>query len=153
MFYLLRLFWPNIRVTASIPLAQAYHESAGWTSALYKQGNNMFGMKPATARQSTANGSILIGKMVYARFACAFDSIRDFYKWMDYFKISTDEELLAHISKNYATDKAYLYRIQAIRVKLAPQLISPALASSLIGGATLATCYGAYRGVNALADA
>lgn len=147
------MFWPKIRVTAGYPLAQAYHESGAWTSQLYLKGNNMFGMKPATKRSSTATGTVQIGSMVYAAYRCPLDSIRDYFKRLDYFQVFDDAALVVDIRKNYATDPKYLAKIEATRVALSPNLISPNVAQTIIAGGSLAAVCGAVVGLHALADA
>jgi flagellum-specific peptidoglycan hydrolase FlgJ len=149
MFYSVRMFWPKIQVSAAIPLAQAYHESAAWTSDLYNRAYNMFGMKMPTVRSTTALGP----SGQYANYRSPLDSIRDYFKRLDYYGITTDEELIADIKKNYATDPRYFQKVDAARTALAPSLISPAFAEAVTSGLTVAACYGAYRGLNALLDA
>lgn len=152
-FYFLRLFWPKIQVSATYPLAQAYHESDAWRSPLYLTGQNMFGMKPATSRSSTAIGTIQIGTQTYAKFRSDFDSIRDFFKRLDYFKIYTEADILNDIKTRYATDGSYFKKVEAVRLKLAPTLFPVSLVRLILGGATLGTIYAAYCGLDALADA
>jgi Mannosyl-glycoprotein endo-beta-N-acetylglucosaminidase len=153
LFYFVGMFWPKIRVSAAYPLAQAYHESEHWTSPLYLQGNNMFGMKPATKRSSSATGTVTIGRTIYAAYRSPLDSIRDYYKRLDYYNIYDDAGLLRDIKTNYATDPKYLAKVEATRLALAPNLISPRAAQALIGGGTLAAVFAGVCGVNALLDA
>lgn len=153
MFYMVRLFWPKIQVSAAYPLAQAYHESAAWKSPLFLRGHNMFGMKPATKRSSTATGTVLIGRMTYAAFRSPLDSIRDYFKRLDYYNITTDAELLANIKSVYATDPNYMPKLEAVRLQLSPTIISPALVSIVSLCFTIAAFFGLYRGVNSVLSA
>lgn len=143
------MFWPKIRVSAAYPLAQAYHESAAWTSDLYIRANNMFGMKMPTIRSTTATGP----SGLYAGYRSPLDSIRDYYKRLDYFKIYDDAALLLDIRKNYAADPKYLAKVEATRAALTPHIISQDAAQAIIGGGTLAAVCGAVLGANALRNA
>lgn len=150
---MVRLWWPKIKVTAAYPLAQAFHESAAWKSPLYRRGNNMFGMKPPTKRSSAASGTVLIGRVTYASYRSPLDSIRDYFKRLDYFRIYDDAALLADIKNNYATDPRYLAKVEATRVALTPNIISSDAATAILGAGTLATVYAAYCGVDSLLNA
>jgi flagellum-specific peptidoglycan hydrolase FlgJ len=149
MFYMVRAFWPSIKVSAAYPLAQAYHESKGWTSDLYLRANNMFGMKPATKRSTTASGV----SGAYASYSSPLDSIRDYFKRLDYFKITNDAELLKDIKTVYATDPKYLQLVEATRVKLSPQLIPSALVSAFSLLLFIGVVYAGIRGLNSLSNA
>jgi len=55
--------------------AQAAHETGGFTSSIYRNNNNAFGMK--YAGQNTARGE----KNGYAYYNTVYESIQDYYKW------------------------------------------------------------------------
>lgn len=143
-FYFFRLFWSDCKVSVRLPLAQAVHESANFTSSLYKRTNNMLGMNYPAKRATTA-----IGKDAgFAVYRSPVDSIRDYFKWLDYWKIKTDDQLTAFLSKGYAADPNYLKKVNALANELQPSLLPQTFVASLAAGLTLSTVYAAYRGLD-----
>lgn len=98
------------RYRALLPyiVAQAKHETANFTSAVYRKNNNMFGMK---------NGNVLgpgelVGTMspegnTYAAYYTDFNSLEDLLRWFDAKKMPTTVD----DAEGYAravTDRGYL---------------------------------------------
>lgn len=124
LFYGVRVFNPDIKVSATVPLAQAIIESANWKSPLYESANNMFGMTQPAARQTKSSGPNAKG---YATFRSPLDSIRDYFDWLRAFDLKTDEALIARIkSGKYAVgDPAYFSKIQKVVASSAGDIVSP----------------------------
>lgn len=94
-----------------IVLAQAKLESGNFTSTLFQNNNNMFGMKMPSRRPTTAIGK----KASYANYSTWMCSIQDqkiyYSKYLDH---RTEEEVFAYLSKYYAEDSRYVQKLQKI---------------------------------------
>lgn len=103
--YSIRLDHPDI------VMAQAIEESGNFTSKLFKEGNNLMGMKLSSSRPSTAVGSIY----GHARYEYWEQSLLDYALWQSSFarKLSRDEyfRLLDSI---YAEGGGYSKRLKMI---------------------------------------
>lgn len=104
--------YPDVQVSAKIPLAQAVNESTNFTSPVFEKYNNCFGMNAPAGRETTATNK---GQGGYANFSSPLDCIRDFHLWLRAFNLLTDDALLQHIKAGkYAPgNKAYYSRIMA----------------------------------------
>lgn len=123
LFYGVGVFYPGIKVSSTIPLAQAVQETGSWTSNVYLKYNNMFGMFMPSLRSTTAVKSALTN---YATYRSPLDSIRDYWKWLEYNKLDTDEKLINYIAAGkYAEDKNYYSAIKRNVAAFADQLYSP----------------------------
>lgn len=103
--------------TAELILAQARLESGHFTSNVFNQANNPFGMRPARVRISVACGQY----NGYASYAHVRDAAIDFVHWLEYAclpaHILTAEEYVAFLyKKKYFEDcpKRYLSRLRQI---------------------------------------
>jgi len=90
--------------------AQAYHETGGFTSNIFKMNNNMFGMKYPTKRPTTAIGQL----NGYALYNNTTDSIRDLLLWFHQFgtipNFQTVEEYATYLKeKGYYEDSLQNY--------------------------------------------
>jgi len=65
--------------TAQLLTAQAMHESGQFSSELYHENNNMFGMRQPQQRQTTSQGEV----GGYASYATPEDSVKDMFLWLD----------------------------------------------------------------------
>ena len=94
VFYGLRALRPGCRVTARLPLAQAVHESANFTSNLYRTNHNFFGMQHplgrAAAGTTTSQHADARG---FAVFKNDLDCLRDYFYWLANFGITDDAQL------------------------------------------------------------
>jgi len=69
---------------------QSAHETAFWTSNIFKSNNNLFGMKPAKVRANQQHGEY----NGYASFNDYDSSIVDMLLWLNYNKLETSGILL-----------------------------------------------------------
>lgn len=64
--------------------AQAKHETGNFTSSVYKNLNNMFGMKHPTVRQSVGvQGTLASDGGYYQKYNSDLDSLHDLFLWMN----------------------------------------------------------------------
>ena len=94
-----------------IVFAQAVLESGNFTSNLAKVNNNLFGMKLAKSRETTAIGR---GKSGYAKYESWVHSVQDYFHWQNYFMKDKDlnrKQYLNLLGRVYAEDKHYISRI------------------------------------------
>ena len=75
--------------------AQAAFETANFTSQVYKENNNLFGMKDASQRPNKQNGL----KNGYGYYNDIYESLKDFALYYKYYKYSVVYESL----KDYVT--------------------------------------------------
>jgi len=82
-------------------LAQAKHETGNFTSKVFKENKNYFGMKLPRVRPSKAIGPGLMSPEGnnYARYASEIDSLLDLFMWMDYSKFPLAVESSAQYAK------------------------------------------------------
>lgn len=95
-----------------VVLAQAKIESSNFTSPIFRKNNNLFGMKFPKQRETTAL-SINRNHSVYENWK---KSVDDYKLWQCNMihKISSREEYLSYLGRNYAKDKKYVSRIKQI---------------------------------------
>lgn len=85
--------------------AQSMHETADFTSGVYRTNHNMFGMRQPSKRETTSLGAV----GGYASYASDEDSIRDMLLYLDYVgcpkDFATIKEYIQFLkSKSYFTD-------------------------------------------------
>lgn len=94
-----------------IVFAQAQLESAYFTSPVWKENNNMFGMKAAWNRVTTCIG---VNKQ-YAVFKTWRDCLLDYALWQSvYAKGLTEEQYMTKLCSMYAEDEKYIIKLKAI---------------------------------------
>ena len=102
------------RVNVDVVYAQAVHETAEFTSDIYKYNHNLFGMKKAMFRQNTALGEA----RGHAFYSSDYQSIRDYFlRQKDYnlLGISSDFVYMQRTCESgYAED--YRYREKWIKI-------------------------------------
>ena len=93
-----------------IVLAQAKLESNNFRSYLFKENNNMFGMKLASSRLTIANGE----EHGYASYESWSESLMDYALYYSSYlrNVKTEREYYQFLSKFYAEDVAYVTKIQ-----------------------------------------
>jgi len=93
---------------ADIVYAQAVLETGEFKSRVFKNNNNLFGMKLAYSRPTTALGM----ELNHAYYSSWKESVLDYALWQSSFgrRLSRDE-YLDLISKIYAEDKSYINKI------------------------------------------
>ena len=88
-----------------IVLAQSILETGYWESRIYKENNNLFGMKQARARATTAKGTQL-GHAYYDDWK---ESVTDYALYQAAYlnKLRNENKYLKYLDKNYAEAKNY----------------------------------------------
>lgn len=105
MIFELRLEHPDI------VYAQAQLESAGWTSPVFRENHNMFGMKAPWSRITTCIG---VNKG-HARYISWRYSLLDYAIWQIVNgRGLTDEEYFDRLRSVYAEDEEYIVKIKEI---------------------------------------
>lgn len=95
-----------------IVLAQAKLESANFTSPIFLENNNLFGMKEARSRANLAIGT----KRAHAHYENWQDSVLDYalYYSTYLYRIRTEQEYYNYLSQYYAEDPIYVQRLKQI---------------------------------------
>jgi hypothetical protein len=95
-----------------IVMAQAEIESGNFTSKLFRENNNMFGMKISTSRPTTQNGE----QNGYAYYNTWRESVLDYAMYSATYlnKIQTKAEYLQYLSEHYAEDTLYVRKIKKV---------------------------------------
>lgn len=95
-----------------IVFAQAKLETANFTSNLFIKNGNLFGMKLAKSRPTTAIGE----QYSHAKYTDWTRSIADYKLWQDNLKsdIRTKKRYIKYLSNNYAEDKNYIKKLKKI---------------------------------------
>jgi uncharacterized FlgJ-related protein len=95
-----------------IVLAQAKLESGNFSSKIFKQNHNMFGMRKAKQRITTAESE----KNGYAYFRDWVDGIHDYcmYQSSVLCNITNEDEYFAKLSEKYAEDTTYVSKLKNI---------------------------------------
>ena len=101
----------NIRFP-HIVLAQAILETGYYESRIYQENNNLFGMKQARARSTTAVGTQL-GHAYYDHWK---ESVMDYALYQNAYvnKIRNEGKYLKYLDKNYAEAKNYDEKLKTI---------------------------------------
>lgn len=129
----------NAALSAGVPkdkaiwiVAQSGHETAYWTSNVFKQNNNGFGMKMPSQRNSPyilgpgTQPPAGEGPTPYAKFASIENSTRDLVHWLNYHHINwnaihTPGEYVSFLrSKNffYGNEGAYINNVTSFTQQL-----------------------------------
>jgi hypothetical protein len=95
-----------------IVLAQSKLETGNWTSKVFKETNNLFGMKEPRSRITTANGTHLN----HAYYNTWEESVYDyaFYSCRYMNKVKNEEEYFALLEASYAEDPNYISKLKEI---------------------------------------
>lgn len=95
-----------------IVYAQAVLESGGFKSDLFIENNNMFGMKIAKQRPTTAKG---LGSS-YAKYDNWMMSVLDYALFQSAFlrKINNEDRYYKYLAANYAEDPGYVSKLRKI---------------------------------------
>ena len=97
-------------VYPDIVLAQAKIETGNFTSVIFRENNNLFGMKVARSRPTTAVGK----SRNHAVYQTWLLSLIDYKLWQDRMihRAPTKRKYLEYLSRNYAEDKTYVRKIK-----------------------------------------
>lgn len=101
----------NIRYP-HIALAQSLIETGHFNSKIFKENNNLFGMKQARTRVNTAKGT----QYKHAYYDTWQESVYDyaFYQCRYLGNLYTEEEYMAYLGRSYAEDPNYVSKIKNI---------------------------------------
>jgi len=101
----------NIRFP-HIVFAQAVLESGNFKSEIFKTNHNLFGLKIATRRPSTANGE----ENGHAYYDNWRESVQDYAMFQAAYlnDIKTEEEYFQYLRANYAEDSEYVEKLKKI---------------------------------------
>lgn len=105
------------KVSTKLLYAQTYHETGNFTSKVFKENKNLFGMRQPKKRQTLATGT----QHSHATFQSYKDSIVDYFYRQKEFNISNvddGEYMLATVKSRYAEDSKYMEKWQAIKDKI-----------------------------------
>lgn len=97
-------------VYPDIVMAQARIETGHFTSKVFRENNNLFGMKLPRQRSTTAIGE----QYNHATYTSWRQSVIDYKIWQDRVltKVKNRRAYLKYLSKYYATDKQYVTLIK-----------------------------------------
>jgi uncharacterized FlgJ-related protein len=95
-----------------IVYAQALVETGRFTSNIFRNGNNLFGMKVARQRPTTAIGEY----KGHAKYESWEDSVLDYALFQAAYtkKCKTREEYLQYLKRNYAGDPDYVNKVRQL---------------------------------------
>lgn len=95
-----------------IVMAQSIIETRKWTSPIFKENHNLFGMKEATVRITTSSGT----ERGHAYYEDWYQSVYDyaFYQSRYLGGIKSEAEYLSYLSASYAADKNYVTKIKMV---------------------------------------
>ena len=113
MIYFAKLFNGFGKVSTSVIYAQAVHETGDFTSPIFKEQNNLFGMRHPSRRKTYSQGT----KRAHAYFKTHWDSIRDYFERQKNFSISSEDDqsfMSSTVASNYAEDPNYLQKWQRL---------------------------------------
>jgi uncharacterized FlgJ-related protein len=95
-----------------VVLAQARLESGYYSSSIFRENNNLFGMKVARIRRTTNIGE----HRGHALFKSWKDSVLDYlyYQKTYLYHAENQEEYLGYLANNYAEDPSYVHKLKNI---------------------------------------
>lgn len=95
-----------------IVFAQAILESNNFTSAIFRENNNCFGMKVASSRQSTNTGE----QFQHATYETWKDCIIDYALYQARYlnQIKNETQYFEYLGQNYAEDTNYVSKLKKI---------------------------------------
>lgn len=95
-----------------IVYAQAMLETGNFKSKVFRENNNLFGMKCATSRATTNKGE----QYNHAMFDTWRESIMDYALYQSRYlnSIRSEEQYYSYLSSSYAEDSGYVNKLRAI---------------------------------------
>ena len=106
LIHILKQWYGYSAVPTKLLYGQAYHETGNFTSTIFKENKNLFGMRQAKVRKNFATGTA----HGHATFGSLFDSVRDYFERQRDFKIPNSDAsgyVEATVKSNYAEDPKY----------------------------------------------
>ena len=95
-----------------IVYAQAMLESGNFTSKIFKENNNMFGMKQAKVRINLASGTQHNHAYFKSWEECLYDFA--FHRATYLSKLRTENDYYQYLGKYYAEDPGYIYKLKTM---------------------------------------
>ena len=99
-----------------VVLRQALLETGDFSSKVFQENCNLFGMKQARVRETTAMGTSR-NHAVYTNWKA---SIQDYKHWQDYNfeRDSCNGDYYSYlIKRKYATDRSYIHKLKSVKLK------------------------------------
>jgi hypothetical protein len=93
-------------ISSKLIYAQSAHETGNFTSKVFEENNNLFGMRQAKVRKNFATGT----NRGHATYKNLYDSVRDYFERQKNFRISSGNDAAfvdSTVSSNYAEDRKY----------------------------------------------
>lgn len=92
---------------------QAVHETADFKSRVFREGNNLFGMKYPNKRETTAVGV----HRKHAKYQSWIDSVIDMKLWQDYHKrfYKKYPTYYKFLEARYAEDRLYVQKLKRVK--------------------------------------
>lgn len=122
LIWFLKLKHGFYKISVKTIYAQAKHETGNFTSSIFENNKNLFGMRQAFIRPRTVEGT----KSNHAYYKSHSQSIVDYFLRQKYYKVSTasDNEFMSDtIQSNYAEDTKYLQKWESHRNQTKTPLI------------------------------
>lgn len=114
--YLIELKIPHPHIV----FAQARLETGNFSSTIFIENNNLFGMKRAYSRPSTAVGM----NRRHAKYNSWQDSVIDFALYKAYVaQGKSEKEYFSLLERSYAEDPRYIYKIKQLIASSEPQFV------------------------------
>lgn len=98
-----------------ILLKQAILETGNFTSTVFKENNNLFGMKHPYIRKTTSLGT----NRNHAVYENWVESVKDYIYWLDFHKERSRDMIDYYkflVQVNYATDENYIKKLKQIKI-------------------------------------
>lgn len=127
MIHIVKQLYGFGKISTNLIYAQSLHETGNFTSAVFKENKNLFGMRQAKRRKNFATGT----NRNHATFKTHFDSIRDYFERQKNFRVNNTSDALfveTTLSTNYAEDTNYKQKWLATN----SSLVSPVSTKTLI---------------------
>lgn len=113
LIHLLKQWYGYKNISTAVIFAQAKHETGNFTSAIYEENNNLFGMQVPSIRKNYVTGK----NRGHATFKSLFDSVRDYFLRQQNFRIpsTSDEEYMIRTNNSgYAEDMSYYNKWKSV---------------------------------------
>lgn len=125
IIYVVRVFYPDVSkfIPTAFIIAQARHETGNYTSAIYKENKNLFGMKKPSKRKFWGIGE----NRGHATYSTIVHSVIDFFERARSYKrtlTAANGDYLAYLKNSkYAEDPNYLNAVRKMAGTI--KIISP----------------------------
>jgi hypothetical protein len=95
-----------------IVLAQAMHETSFFTSPIFKENHNLFGMKEASVRINLTKGT----NNEHAYYEDWIESVHDYalYSATYLYDLKSEDDYFDYLQQNYAEDKKYVSKLKTL---------------------------------------